>query len=103
MRSGWTAGTTRGRVGHLGLMHTKTRRGSWWTTAERRCIGSENCQATPQQPTQTRCANYWAALTNKRHPPQPAQPYTNDWAPRTRKRHQQEHRLQQPTKHSNPT
>ena len=27
-------------------------------------------------------ANYWAPLTHKRHPPQPAQPrYTNHWAP----------------------
>ena len=31
----------------------------------------------------------------------PAQPqHTNDWAPRTRKRHQQEHRLQRPTERS---
>ena len=42
--------------------------------------------------------HYWAPLTNKRHPPQPAQPrHTNHWAPRTRKRHQQEHRPQRPT------
>ena len=33
-----------------------------------------------------RYASYWAPLTHKRHPPQPAQPrHTNDWAPRTRK------------------
>ena len=31
-------------------------------------------------------------------PPHPAQPqHTNDWAPRTRKQHQQEHRPQRPT------
>ena len=46
----------------------------------------------------------WAPLLHKRHPPQPAQPrYTNHWAPGTRKRHQQEHRPQQPTKRSDPT
>ena len=41
----------------------------------------------------------------KRHiPPHPAQPrYTNYWAPRTRKRHQQEHRPQWPTERSDPT
>ena len=45
------------------------------------------------------------ALTRKRHiPPHPAQPrHTNRWAPRTRKRHQQEHRPQRPTKSSDPT
>ena len=33
-----------------------------------------------------------------------AQPqHTNDWAPRTRKRHQQEHRPQRPTERSDPT
>ena len=48
-------------------------------------------------------ANYWALLTHKRHPPRPAQPrYTNDWAPRTRNRHRQEHRPQRPTKSSDP-
>ena len=46
-RRGWTAGTTRGGVGHLGLTHTETRRGRWWSTAERRCLSSENCQTTP--------------------------------------------------------
>ena len=37
-------------------------------------------------------------------PPHPAQPrHTNDGAPRTRKRHQQEHRPQRPTERSDPT
>ena len=31
-RMGWTAGTTRGGVGHLGPTHTETRRGRWWAT-----------------------------------------------------------------------
>ena len=46
-----------------------------------------------------------APLTRKRHIlPHPAQPWhTNDWAPRTRKRHQQEHRPQRPTERSDPT
>ena len=36
--------------------------------------------------------------------PHAAEPqHTNDWAPRTRKRHQQEHRPQQPTERSDPT
>ena len=41
----------------------------------------------------------------KRHiPPHPAQPqHTNDGAPRTRKRHPQEHRPQRPTERSDPT
>ena len=36
--------------------------------------------------------------------PHPAQPrHTNDWAPRTRKRHQREHRPHRPTERSDPT
>ena len=36
--------------------------------------------------------------------PHPAKPrHTNDWAPRTRKRHQQEHRPQRPSERSDPT
>ena len=45
----------------------------------------------------------WTAKTVKRPPPHPAQPrHTNDGAPRTWKRHQQEHRPQRPTERSNP-
>ena len=36
---------------------------------------------------------------NNQHIPQ----YANDWAPRTRKRHQREHRPQRPTERSDPT
>ena len=45
------------------------------------------------------------ALTRKRHiPPHSAQPrHTNYWAPRTRKRHEHEHRPQRPTERSDPT
>ena len=46
----------------------------------------------------------WAAKTVKRPRQQPAPPqYANHWAPRTRKRHQQEHRPQRPTESSDPT
>ena len=42
--------------------------------------------------------------TVKRPPQQPAHPrHANHWAPRTRKRHQQEHRPQRLTKRSDPT
>ena len=46
-----------------------------------------------------------APLTGKRHIlPHSAQPqHTNYWAPRTRKRHPQEHRPQRPTERSDPT
>ena len=62
----------------------------------------------PQKPSNNPCNNQHHLGTHKRHPPQPArmpaQPqHTNHWAPRTRKRHHQEHRLQRPTKCSNPT
>ena len=45
------------------------------------------------------------AETVKQHiPPHSAQPrHTDHWAPRTRKRHQQEHRPQRPTESSHPT
>ena len=35
------------RKGHPGLAHAETRRGRWWPTAERRCLGSEHRQTTP--------------------------------------------------------
>ena len=45
------------------------------------------------------CTNRGGGGARKRHIlPHPAQPqHTNHWAPRTRKRHQQQHRPQQPT------
>ena len=44
------------------------------------------------------------AYTRGGNPPHPAQPqHTNHWPPRTRKRHQQEHRPQRPTESSAPT
>ena len=87
----WTAGTARGGTGHLGLTHTETQRGRLWTACGPRRVGSKNSQTTP--------------ATHKRHiPPHSAQPqHTNYGAPRTRKRHQQEHRPQRPTERSDPT
>ena len=81
-RRGWTAGKARGGVGHLGLAHTGTQRGRLWTTGgRRRGAGSKN-----RQMTHNLYADYWAPLTHKQHPPQPAQPrHTNHWAPRTQK------------------
>ena len=83
-RMGWTARTKRGGVGHLGLVHMEMRRGTWWTTGGQRCVGSKK----PSNDTR-----------NNQHNPR----YTNDGAPRTRKRHQQEHRPQRPTERSDPT
>ena len=58
-----------------------------------------------QQPAHHQCANDCLLLTRKQHTmPHSAQPqHTNYWAPRTRKRHQQEHRTQRPTESSDPT
>ena len=80
---GWQArlrGTSTGRGGGGGL----------WTEARGQQKQSNNLGNNQHNP---QYANYWAPLTRKRHPPQPAQPRrTNDRAPRTRKRHQRPHR-----------
>ena len=45
---GGGGGGGRGGVGHLGLMHTGTRRSRLWTAGgRRRCVGSKNRQTTP--------------------------------------------------------
>ena len=44
----WSAGTTCGGVGHLGLTNTETWGGRWWTSAERRCAGSEKPSNNPR-------------------------------------------------------
>ena len=62
-------------------MPTETQRGRWRTTRMRRNVGSKN-RETPTSTT-------------------PSTP--NHWAPRTRRRHQQEHRPQRPTESSDPT
>ena len=43
----WTAGTTRGETGHLGLTHTETQRGRLWTACGQRRVDSKNSQTTP--------------------------------------------------------
>ena len=43
----WTAGTTRGETGHLGLTHTEPQRGRLWTSCGQRCMDSKNSQTTP--------------------------------------------------------
>ena len=74
-RRGWTGGTTRGGVAHLGLTHTGMQQGRLWTKAG--AWAAKTVKGPPQQPAQPQYANYWA-LTHKRHPPQPAQPrHTN--------------------------
>ena len=57
-----------------------------------------------QQPAHPQYANWGALLLRKRHTmPHSAPPQdTNYWAPRTRKRHQQEYRPQRPTESSDP-
>ena len=43
----WTAGTTRGGTGHLGLTHTEPQRGRLWTACGQRHVDSKNSQTTP--------------------------------------------------------
>ena len=43
----WTAGTTRGGTGHLGLTHTETQRGRLRTACGQRHVDSKNSQPTP--------------------------------------------------------
>ena len=42
----WTAGTTCGGTGHLGLTHTETQRGRLWTACGQRRVDSKNSQTT---------------------------------------------------------
>ena len=56
-RKGWTAGTTRGGVGHLGLTHTRTQRGRLWTTGgRRRCGGQQQLSNDPRNTQHNRGA-----------------------------------------------
>ena len=43
----WTAGTTRGGTGHLGLTHTETQRGRLRTACGQRRVDIKNSQTTP--------------------------------------------------------
>ena len=72
-----------------------------WTEAH----GQQNSQTTPATTSTSSIRQLLVPLPCKRHTmPHSAQPqHTKYWAPRTRKRHQQEHRLQRPAGSSNPT
>ena len=80
-----------------GGTHTETQRGRLRTACGQRRVDSKNRQTTP--------ATTSTSLSRKQHTmPHSAQPqHTNYWAPRTRKRHQQEHWPQRPTESSNLT
>ena len=102
----WTAGTTHGGTGHLGLTHTETQRGRLWTACGQRRVDSKNNSQTTPATTSTSSIRQLlgAADAQTAHMPHSAHPqHTNYWAPRTRQRHQQEHRPQRPTENSNPT
>ena len=73
-----------------------------WTEAR---VDSKNSQTTPATTSTSSIRQLLgAADAQTAHPPHSAQPqHTNYWAPRTRKRHQQEHRPQRPTERSDPT
>ena len=43
----WTAGTTHGGTGHLGLTPTETQRGRLWMACGQRPVDSKNSQTTP--------------------------------------------------------
>ena len=70
-----------------------------------RGVDGINSQTTPATTSTTSIRQPLGAIDAQTHTlPQLAQPrHTNLWAPRTRKRHQQEHRPQRPTERSNPT
>ena len=99
---GGTAGTARGGTGHLGLTHTETQRGRLRTACGQRRVDSTNSQTTPATTSTSSIRQLLgAADAQTAHQAQPQ--HTNYWAPRTRKRHQQEHRPQRPTERSDPT
>ena len=89
-----------GGTGHLGL--TETQRGRLWTACGQRRVDSKGSQTTPAATSTSSIRQLLGANgTSRQHPAQPR--HTNRWAPRTRKRHQQEHRPQRPTERSDPT
>ena len=97
----WTVGTARGGAGHLGLTHTETQRGRLWTACGQRRVDGKNSRTTPATTSTSSIRQLLRKLHTMPHPAQPR--HTNYWAPRTRKRHQQEHRPQRLTERSDPT
>ena len=67
-------------------------------------MDSKNSQTTPAITSATPVRQVLGAAGKRHIPPHPAQPqHTSHWAPRTRQRHQQEHRPQRPTESSDQT
>ena len=99
---------------HQGTRHAHARPTVWWSAGGGRAVRRLEewgiWASRTRKRSEAGCGRpeggggAWAATTVKRPSKQPAQPrYANYWAPRTRKRHQQEHRPQRPTQRSNPT
>ena len=94
----WCAACVVGRLLDPSLTKAVPSNGAWDLPRRAACSSSRGAStvriASPaiQTGTPGDRGGGGALLTHKRRPPQPAQPrYTNDWALRTRKRHQQEH------------
>ena len=98
-----TARTARGGTGHLG--RTETQRGRRWTACGQRCVDSKNSQTTPATTSTSSIRQLLGAADTQtaHHATFSTVPHANYWAPRTRKRHQQEHWPQRPTESSDPT
>ena len=76
------------------------------TACGQRRVGSKNSQTTPATTSTAPIRQLLGAadVQTAHPPPHSAQPlHTNHWAPRTRKRHQQERRPQRPSERSDPT
>ena len=103
---GWApGGDWGGGTGHLGLTHTETQRGRLRTACGQRRVDSKNSQTTPATTsTSSICQLLGAADAQTAHPATSSTaPAHQRRAPRTRKRHQREHRPQRSTERSDPT
>ena len=80
----------------LGLTRTEMWGGRWWTTAERRCVGSEIRQTTPAT-TSTTPAHQLLGAANAQTAPAATSTAPAHQRRQTQEQHQQEHRPQQPT------
>ena len=70
-----------------------------------RCVDSKNSQTTPATTSTSSIRQLLGAADAQtaHHATFSTAQHTNYWSPRTRKRHQQEHRPQRPTESSDPT
>ena len=80
------------------VSHTETQQGRLWTACGQRRVDSKNSQTTPATTSTSLIHQLLGAADAQTAQPQ----HTNYWAPRTRKRHQREHRPQRPTERSDP-